>query len=234
MHPLIARDTGTGWIGSPARGDDFTLSTATRRPRRSAQHRPGRRVPAARRTTPPAPRCGPAVLDAVLEAAPGMVVVDEAYAEFSAPAVRCCRRSPASRGWWSPARCRKAFAFAGARLGYLAAVPPSSMRSAGTAAVPPVCAHPGRRVGGAAARRRDAWHRSRCCADDRDAMVRSLAARGFDVVPTDANFVLFGGLADEQAVWQALLDRGVLIRDVGLAGWLRVSVGTGGRVRGVP
>ena len=64
------------------------------------------------------------------------------------------------------------------------------------------------------------------CAD-RDAMVRSLRDRGFSVVDSDANFVLFGGLADEKAVWQALLDQGVLIRDVGLPGWLRVSVGTG-------
>jgi histidinol-phosphate aminotransferase len=45
-------------------------------------------------------------------------------------------------------------------------------------------------------------------------------------VPSDANFVLFGGLADEQAVWQALVDRGVLVRDVGLRGHLRVTAGT--------
>ena len=51
-------------------------------------------------------------------------------------------------------------------------------------------------------------------------MVRSLTDRGFDVVDSDANFVLFGGLADEKAVWQALLDQGILIRDVGLPGWL--------------
>ena len=45
------------------------------------------------------------------------------------------------------------------------------------------------------------------------------------MLPSDANFILVGGFADEGAVWQGLLDRGVLVRDVGLPGWLRVSVG---------
>jgi histidinol-phosphate aminotransferase len=61
---------------------------------------------------------------------------------------------------------------------------------------------------------------------DRDSLVTSLRARGLDVVDSDANFVLFGGLDDEKAVWHALVKHGVLIRDVGLPGWLRVSVGT--------
>ena len=51
-------------------------------------------------------------------------------------------------------------------------------------------------------------------------------AAGLPVADSDANFVLFGGLADAQAVWQALLARGVLVRDVGLPGWLRVTAGT--------
>jgi histidinol-phosphate aminotransferase len=49
---------------------------------------------------------------------------------------------------------------------------------------------------------------------------------GLDVVDSDANFVLFGQFGDQRATWQALLDRGVLVRDVGLPGWLRVSAGT--------
>src|SRR5262249_6598548 len=63
------------------------------------------------------------------------------------------------------------------------------------------------------------------CAE-RDRIVDELRASGFDVVDSDANFVLFGGFADEQAVWQGLLDRGVLVRDVGLPGWLRGTAGT--------
>ena len=38
--------------------------------------------------------------------------------------------------------------------------------------------------------------------------------------------MLFGHFADAHAAWQALLDRGVLVRDVGLPGWLRVTAGT--------
>jgi len=46
------------------------------------------------------------------------------------------------------------------------------------------------------------------------------------VAESDANFVMFGTFADRHAVWQGLVDRGVLIRETGPAGWLRVSVGT--------
>jgi len=52
-----------------------------------------------------------------------------------------------------------------------------------------------------------------------------LVGEGFDVADSDANFILFGTFADRHATWQALLDRGVLIREVGPVGWLRVSIG---------
>jgi histidinol-phosphate aminotransferase len=48
------------------------------------------------------------------------------------------------------------------------------------------------------------------------------------VADSDANFVLFGRFADQRAVWQKLLDQGVLVRDVGLDGWLRVTAGDPG------
>jgi histidinol-phosphate aminotransferase len=60
----------------------------------------------------------------------------------------------------------------------------------------------------------------------RDRIVAELRADGLTVADSDANFVLFGRFDDQAAVWQALLDRGVLVRDVGLAGWLRVTAGT--------
>lgn len=62
--------------------------------------------------------------------------------------------------------------------------------------------------------------------DERDALVVWLRERGLQVADSDANFVLFGLFEDRRAVWQGLLDRGVLIREVGPPGWLRVSVGT--------
>lgn len=60
----------------------------------------------------------------------------------------------------------------------------------------------------------------------RDRIVETLAAQGFPPVPSDANFVLFGGLADAGRTWEALLARGVLVRDVGIAHHLRVTAGT--------
>jgi len=61
---------------------------------------------------------------------------------------------------------------------------------------------------------------------ERDGLVEWLRGRGLRVADSDANFVLFGVFDDRRAVWQGLLDRGVLIREVGPPGWLRVSVGT--------
>ena len=48
---------------------------------------------------------------------------------------------------------------------------------------------------------------------------------GFRVIPSDANFVLFGEFADAPATWQRYLDAGVLIRDVGIPGYLRATIG---------
>ena len=60
----------------------------------------------------------------------------------------------------------------------------------------------------------------------RDDLVARLPQLGVEVIESDANFCLFGPFADRHDVWQRLLDRGVLVREVGPAGWLRVSVGT--------
>jgi histidinol-phosphate aminotransferase len=62
--------------------------------------------------------------------------------------------------------------------------------------------------------------------EQRDRLVAELRAMGLEVVDSDANFVLFGEFGDQRATWQGLLDRGVLVRDVGLPGWLRVTAGT--------
>ena len=61
---------------------------------------------------------------------------------------------------------------------------------------------------------------------ERDATVDWLRATGFQAAESDTNFVLFGTFGDRHAVWQGLLDRGVLIRETGPDGWLRVSIGT--------
>jgi histidinol-phosphate aminotransferase len=223
MHQLIALGTGTGWISSP-RAMDFTLS-ADAAVAEIREHTPDI-VFLCSPNNPSGTAMDPAVLAAVLEVAPAMVVVDEAYAEFShrpslLPSLVGHPRLVITR------TMSKAFAFAGARVGYLAA-DPAVVDAMRLVRLPYHLSALTQAAALAALRHADATlaQVARLRAD-RDSMVISLRDRGFDVVDSDANFVLFGGLADSHAVWQALLDQGVLIRDVGLPGWLRVSVGTG-------
>ena len=61
---------------------------------------------------------------------------------------------------------------------------------------------------------------------ERDNLVSWLRERGVRAVDSDANFIMFGVFTDRHRAWQALLDRGVLVREVGPEGWLRVTVGT--------
>ena len=56
-------------------------------------------------------------------------------------------------------------------------------------------------------------------------MQAALQDLGFFVVPSESNFLFFGTFADQHAVWQQFLDQGVLIRDVGVPGYLRATVG---------
>jgi histidinol-phosphate aminotransferase len=223
MHRLIALATGTRWVASP-RAADFGL-TAEAAADAVREHQPDV-VFLCSPNNPTATALDPDVLAPVLEVAPGMVVVDEAYAEFShrpslLPALTGHPRLVITR------TMSKAFAFAGARVGYLAA-DPSVVEALGLVRLPYHLSALTQAAALAALRHSDeTLAQVATIRADRDTMVRSLSDRGFDVVESDANFVLFGGLEDEKAVWQVLLDQGVLVRDVGLPGWLRVTVGTG-------
>jgi histidinol-phosphate aminotransferase len=226
MHPILASGTGTKWIAVP-RPADFVL-TAELAVAAVEEHRPD----VVFVTTPNNPTgtvTGLDVIAAICDVAPGMVVVDEAYAEFASvpSATTLLDRYPrliVSR------TMSKAFALAGGRLGYLAASPAvvDAVRlvrlpyhlSALTQIVARI----------ALARMHELLATVELVKEQRDRMVREIPALGLTVVPTDANFLLFGPFADPPAVWQRLLDHGVLVRDVssgpGLAGWLRVNAGT--------
>jgi histidinol-phosphate aminotransferase len=223
MHRLISIGTGTGWVAE-GRGERFELSAA------AAADAVGRHQPDVVFLCSPNNPTGGAlyrdVVDAVLDVAPGMVVVDEAYAEFShrpslLDALDGRPRLVITR------TMSKAFAFAGGRVGYLAASP-EVVEAVRLVRLPYHLSALTQAAAVAALRHADATlaQVARIRAD-RDALVDALRSRGFDVIDSDANFVLFGGFADERQVWQSLLDRGVLVRDVGLSGWLRVSIGTG-------
>ncbi|MEU7872721.1 histidinol-phosphate transaminase [Dactylosporangium sp. NPDC049140] len=225
MHPLLAAGTGTTWVDG-RRGDDFALT---------AEHA----VAKVRETGPdlvflcsPNNPTGTAlpleVVEAVAETAPGMVVVDEAYAEFARAgtvfALSLIQRYPrlvVTR------TMSKAFALAGGRLGYLAA-DPAVVDAVQLVRLPYHLSAMTQVVARAALAHTDALLSTvDAVKEQRDRIVETLRGWGLPVADSDANFVLFGAPGgDSKGAWQALLDRGVLIRDVGLPGWLRVTAGT--------
>ncbi|EOD63640.1 histidinol-phosphate transaminase [Amycolatopsis vancoresmycina] len=223
MHPIIASGTRTEWVPAPRR-DDFTLDTAA-----AAEVIASRRPDIVFVTSPNNPTGGSIPLSelrAVLDAATGIVVVDEAYAEFSSQpsAVELLADYPSSL--IVSRTMSKAFAFAGGRLGYLAAAP-AVVDALQLVRLPYHLSRLTQAAARAALRHADATLDSvHKLAAERDRVVEALAGLGYDPVPSDSNFVLFGRFASPSAAWQSYLDRGVLIRDPGIPGHLRVSIGT--------
>jgi histidinol-phosphate aminotransferase len=224
MHPIIARTTATAWI-SGARDGDFGLD-----PARAMQAIRDQRPDLVFLTSPNNPTGGAlprAVIEAVCDAAPGMVVVDEAYAEFARDgAPTALALLPRYPRLVVTRTMSKAFALAGARVGYLAADPsviealllvrlPYHLSAVTQAVARAVLAHAAEPLATVQALRAE-----------RDLLVGWLRGQGLTVADSDANFVLFGEFGDAHAIWQALLERGVLVREVGPPGWLRVSAGT--------
>ena len=222
MHPLISLATCTGWIGG-TRDADYGLSTAAEQ---VARHSPD--VVFVTSPNNPTGTSVPIGLIAdVYDAAGGMVVVDEAYAEFR-------RDGTPSALTLLPGRerlvvCRtmsKAFAAAGTRLGYLAA-DPAVADALLLVRLPYHLSTVTQVVARAALANGDELLSSvQALRSERDALVAWLRGRGLTAADSDANFVLFGTFEDRHKVWQAVLDRGVLIRETGPPGWLRVTVGT--------
>ncbi|MER7081985.1 histidinol phosphate aminotransferase apoenzyme [Saccharopolyspora kobensis] len=223
MHPILSAGTRTDWVPAPRRAD-FSLDGA------EAARIVAEMQPSVVFVTSPNNPTGQSVsqddLRAILDAAPGVVVVDEAYAEFSArpSAIELIEQYPAkvivSR------TMSKAFAFAGGRLGYLAAAP-AVIDALLLVRLPYHLSAVTQAAARAALRHADATLGSvRALIDERERVVGELTAMGFSPVPSDANFVLFGRFADAHRAWQRFLDSDVLIRDVGIPGHLRVTIGT--------
>jgi histidinol-phosphate aminotransferase len=224
MYPEYARNTHTRYVTEP-RHADFTLD-ADQVLAAIAKHRPSVVV----LTTPNNPTGTPIgleVIERVLAGTEAVVVVDEAYQEFSrTPEATALTLLPAYGNLVVSRTMSKAFALAGGRVGYLAAAPaivdacrivrlPYHL-SAQTQAVAEVAlAHADELLSQVALLRRV-----------RDEMLVRLPELGVQVIDSDANFCLFGPFADRHDVWQRLLDKGVLVRETGPQGWLRVSAGT--------
>ncbi|MDO5093643.1 MAG: histidinol-phosphate transaminase [Propionibacteriaceae bacterium] len=222
MYPEYARNTCTRYLTAPRREDyslDPELVLAA-----IAEHQPSVVVI----TTPNNPTgtsTDPEVIDAVCAATTAVVVADEAYQEFS--------HQPSSLSLIArhthlvvTRTMSKAFALAGGRVGYLAASPelvdvcrlvrlPYHLSAQTQVLARVALAHAGELLSQV----------DRLAAEARGFQVW-LGAHGYDVVPSEANFVLFGRFDDRHAVWQALLDRGVLIRETGPEGFLRATAGT--------
>ncbi|KRB75942.1 histidinol-phosphate aminotransferase [Nocardioides sp. Root190] len=226
MYPEYARDTNTRWLAGH-RAEDFSLDLDAARDLVKSEQPSVILLPSPNNPTGTA--LPPEAVAVLCEAAgdDGIVVVDEAYGEFRREGVpSALEMLPAYRNLVVTRTMSKAFAGAGLRLGYLAAAPeicdairvvrlPYHLSAVTQAVALAALRHAPELLGKVDELRAE-----------RDALVAWLRDQGYDVADSDANFCLFGRFADRHAVWQGLLDRGVLIRETGPEGWLRVSVGT--------
>jgi histidinol-phosphate aminotransferase len=223
MHPILSGGTQTEWLVAN-RAEDFSLDTDVAVA--AVKHRKPDIVFVA---SPNNPSGQSVPLDGLLRLldamSGGILILDEAYGEFSSQpsAVELLEEYPTklvvSR------TMSKAFAFAGGRLGYLIAAPavidamllvrlPYHLSSVTQAAARAALRHADDTLGSVAK-----------LIAERDRVTEALAGMGFRVIPSDANFVLFGEFADAPATRQHYLDAGILIRDVGIPGYLRATTG---------
>ena len=225
MHPLIAKVIGVNWQDGGRRAD-FSLDLV------KALNEIATVKPALTFiTTPNNPTGTTVTLDEITQLAQataqvnGLLIVDEAYAEFSklTSAVTLINKYP---NLVVIRTMSKAFAFAGARLGYLIANQelvsamflvrlPYHLSSLTQAAAEVALEFQGELLGSVST-----------LINSRKSVISELEKMGLQVVPSQANFILFTGFSHEAAqLWRQLLDRGVLIRDVGLLGHLRMTIG---------
>lgn len=224
MYPLLTRGTGASWIAGH-RDHDYTI-----RPDDAANQVADAAPDVVFLCAPNNPTGTPLgldVIEAVYDATDGIVVVDEAYQEFAPHDSRSALTLLPGRERLVVSRTMsKAFAFAGARVGYLAA-DPAVIDALRLVRLPYHLSSLTQAAATAALRHSDAML---SMVDEivvqRDRMSATLDALGFEPYDSWTNFVLFGGVDDPAATWQALYDRGVLIRDVGIAHTLRVSAGS--------
>lgn len=228
MHPIISTSVGTAWVDG-LRGEggtpfDLTVESAVAQVREHDPHVVFLCSP----NNPTGTALGLDVVEAVYAAAErAVVVVDEAYAEFARPGTPSALTLLDGRPRLVVTRTMsKAFAFAGGRLGYLAA-DPALIDALRLVRLPYHLSAPTQAIALAALRHApEMLGTVEAIKEQRDRMVAGLTELGLAPVPSDANFVLFGGLADAAQTWRALLDRGVLVRDVGIPHYLRVTAGT--------
>jgi histidinol-phosphate aminotransferase len=222
MHPIISGGTHTEWLEA-VRADDFSLDAD------AAVAAITDRKPDVVFVASPNNPSGQSIslpdLRRLLDVVPGILILDEAYGEFSSQpsAVALVEEYPTRLV--VTRTMSKAFAFAGGRLGYLIATPavidamllvrlPYHLSSVTQAAARAALRHADDTLGSVAT-----------LIAERERVTTALTGMGFRVIPSDANFVLFGEFTNAPATWQRYLDAGILIRDVGIPGYLRATTG---------
>ncbi|MDN4612771.1 histidinol-phosphate transaminase [Arthrobacter burdickii] len=227
MYPLLASGTGTRYV-TAERGSAYSLTAeATARAVRDSA---ANIVFLCSPNNPTGTALGLDVIEAAYEAgevARAIIIVDEAYGEFAHQGTPSALTLLPGRPRLLVSRTMsKAFALAGARIGYLAAAPevtdalrlvrlPYHLSAITQAAANAALTHADTLLSNVEAIK-----------VQRDRIVRELGELGLTPAPSDANFVFFSGLDDPHRVWEGLLEAGVLIRDVGIPGSLRVTAGT--------
>lgn len=224
MYPLLTRGTGAQYV-TGTRGVDYTIDAQD-----AAAQVADARPDVVFLCAPNNPTGTPLrtdVVEAVYDATDGIVIVDEAYQEFAPREERSALTLLPGRERLVVSRTMsKAFAFAGARVGYLAA-DPAVIDALRLVRLPYHLSALTQAAATAALRHAPTMLQM---VDDivgqRDRISATLSALGYTPYESWTNFVLFGGVDDPAATWQGLYDRGILIRDVGIPHSLRVTAGT--------
>lgn len=223
MYSLIAQSTDTQYIEVP-RLERYEID-ADLVTRAIAEHKPDIVIIC----SPNNPTGTPvelAVIEAAYEATEGIVVVDEAYSEFSLNENSALSLLEGRPRMVVSKTMSKAFAFAGARLGYLASDDavcdamrlvrlPYHLSALTQAAAEAALTHSNQMLATVADIR-----------DQRDRLYVAMQDLGLDPYRSDANFVLVGGIPNPKQTWQDLLERGILVRDIGIPNTLRITAGT--------
>jgi histidinol-phosphate aminotransferase len=227
MYPLLASGTDTGYIVGQ-RAEDYGLSAESAA--LQVKELQPNIVFLCSPNNPTGTGLGLDVVEAVYaagEASQTIVIVDEAYHEFAHDGTPSALTLLPGRERLIVSRTMsKAFALAGARLGYMAAAPEvtDALR---LVRLPYHLSAITQATALAALQHRTALMADvRDIKEQRDRIVTELTRMGLRPAASDSNYVFFGGLDNPHEVWQQLLDAGVLIRDVGIPGHLRVTAGT--------
>ncbi|MDO4762159.1 MAG: histidinol-phosphate transaminase [Corynebacterium sp.] len=222
MHPILSKSTQTEFVSFPRDPNfDIDIDAAVAG---IQEHAPS----VVFVTSPNNPTGGVtplADIERIIEATPGIVIVDEAYAEFSDSPSACELLAKYPSKLVVSRTMSKAFDFAGGRLGYFVADPafveavmlvrlPYHLSTLSQVAAIVALRHS-----------KDTLATVAAIVDERKRVQKALEDLGFLVVESESNFLFFGTFADQHGVWEKFLDQGVLIRDVGVAGYLRATIG---------